>query len=80
MLKNKTCDIEHVSNKLKFVSQEARDFVMLLLTKNPNKRPSAIQALGHPWFFEEKNPLKNSLNLNKFLTDAKNNVFFNTLG
>ena len=32
------------------VSQEAKRFVSSLLQKNPEDRPTAEQALGHPWF------------------------------
>ena len=31
------------------ISQEARDFVGALLQKDPAKRPTAKQALKHPW-------------------------------
>ena len=31
------------------VSPEAKDFLKQLLTKNPNKRPSAYDAYRHPW-------------------------------
>ena len=31
------------------ISEEARDFVAQLLHKDPARRPSAQQALKHPW-------------------------------
>ena len=34
------------------VSDGAKDFVRKLLTRNPMKRPTAIQALQHPWVRE----------------------------
>lgn len=40
----------------------------LLLTKDPAKRPTAKQALKHPYFFKDKLALDNSLQLNKLLT------------
>ena len=32
-----------------YMSEEAKDFIKSLLTKNPQKRLSARQALAHPW-------------------------------
>lgn len=32
------------------LTAEARDLVELLLNMNPQKRPSAQEALEHPWF------------------------------
>ena len=31
------------------ISDEARDFLVYLITRSPSKRPSAEQALMHPW-------------------------------
>lgn len=31
------------------ISEEAKDFITKLLTKDQNKRPSAEEALKHPW-------------------------------
>lgn len=31
------------------ISEEGRDFVKLMLTRDPEARPSAIEALAHPW-------------------------------
>ena len=31
------------------ISPEAKDFVQLLLNKDPKQRPSALEALAHPW-------------------------------
>jgi serine/threonine protein kinase len=31
------------------VSDDAKDFITALLTKDQDKRPSAAQALQHPW-------------------------------
>jgi calcium-dependent protein kinase len=32
------------------ISSNAKSFVKLCLEKNPDKRPSAVKALDHPWF------------------------------
>eukprot|EP00892_Ulva_mutabilis_P006891 jgi/Ulvmu1/4574/UM002_0302.1 len=31
------------------ISEEGRDFVRLLLTRDVDSRPTAVEALGHPW-------------------------------
>jgi hypothetical protein len=46
----------------------------LLLEKDPEKRPTPILALTHPWFMNEESPLKNSIALNKFFADNKSNA------
>ena len=37
----------------KFISKEAKDFVMLLLQKDPAKRPTAEEAMAHAWLHNE---------------------------
>ena len=32
------------------LSENSKNFIKLCLNKDPNKRPSAVEALGHPWF------------------------------
>lgn len=48
-------------------SQLARDLTKSLLVKNPNKRPTALHALHHPWFQYENIALINSIHLNKLI-------------
>jgi len=33
------------------ISDEAKDLIKKLLNRDPNQRPSATEALKHPWFF-----------------------------
>jgi len=40
------------------ISEQAKDFISQLLTLDQNKRPSAEQALKHPWIVEA-NKLQN---------------------
>lgn len=42
-------DLNMSESRWQGISQDARDFVQLLLTKDPKKRPSAREALNHPW-------------------------------
>lgn len=36
------------------MSDEAKDFITLLLTTDPRKRPTAEQAMEHPWLHSAK--------------------------
>ena len=55
-------EIQHRSPSLwNHLSSQARDFVSTLLTVNPKNRPSAAEALEHPWFqMAEKGDLAKS--------------------
>eukprot|EP00916_Digyalum_oweni_P015104 GHVL01024630.1.p1 GENE.GHVL01024630.1~~GHVL01024630.1.p1 ORF type:complete len:861 (+),score=107.62 GHVL01024630.1:31-2613(+) len=46
----------------KHVSSEAVDLIKHMLTKDPNCRPSASEALQHPWFLK-RNTLKTTPNM-----------------
>ena len=43
-------NVKFNSSKWNKISNNAKSFVKLCLEKNPDKRPSAIKALDHPWF------------------------------
>ena len=45
------------------ISDNAKSFVKLCLKKNPDKRPSAIKALDHPWFINVLNETHRVQNL-----------------
>ena len=42
-------ELEFIEGEWIKVSQEAKDFLRLLLDKDPNKRPVASEVLFHPW-------------------------------
>ena len=44
------------------VSEEARDLMQRMLQKNPNKRLTALESLGHKWF-EDADELGNNVNI-----------------
>lgn len=52
VIKNiKKGQIIHKNESLwKSISVEGRNLVESLLQVNPSKRPSAVEALDHPWF------------------------------
>jgi serine/threonine protein kinase len=41
--------VRFYSSQWVIISEEAKDFIELLLTKDVNKRPSVQEALNHPW-------------------------------
>jgi calcium-dependent protein kinase len=49
----------------KNISQNAKDFVKMCLNKNSNKRPSASEALKHPWFIKVIKETHNFKKINK---------------
>ena len=49
----------------KNISKNAKDFVKLCLNKNSNKRPSASEALKHPWFTKVIKETHNFKKINK---------------
>ena len=59
------------------LSANAKDLIQKLLTKDVNQRISAVEALNHPWFEEQKskelyNEIINSNIIEKLLTNLKN--------
>jgi calcium-dependent protein kinase len=69
-----------VNDKLKFnvykwknISNNAKDFVRICLNKNSIKRPSASEALNHPWFANVLKEVHNSNSIKKeILINIKN--------
>lgn len=53
LVKDETTPIEFPSPIWDDVSQEARDFILRLLTRDPHQRPSAQQALQDPWLHHQ---------------------------
>ena len=60
-------------NKWKNISNNAKDFVKICLNKNSIKRPSASEALKHPWFNNLLKEIHNFNNIKKeILINIKN--------
>lgn len=70
MDQNRACYLPYINSDLRQFSAEAKDLLRQLLAKDPSKRPSAIQALSHPWFFNEKLPLQSSVQINKIMASG----------
>ena len=45
----KTADVHFDGPRWVGISQEAKNFVLYLLTRDPKKRPTALEAMSHPW-------------------------------
>ena len=77
--KIKKGDFEFPQEEWGSISSEAKDFVRKLLTMEPENRPSATDALKHPWILKRRktdslnNPQsqKALLNLKTFRADRK---------
>lgn len=68
VLKNNkyTNPIPTIENKLSgHVSRECVDILKLMVTPEPDQRPSAEQCLHHAWFAKDREALDNSLMINK---------------
>jgi len=53
--------LEFSQDLFQSVSSVGKDFVAKLLQKDPTKRPTAAEALTHPWFFTESSSLLESV-------------------
>ena len=47
---NKLCNLTQIDDYLVSVGATCRNFLKQMLTPNPDRRPSAKEALSHPWF------------------------------
>ena len=50
LIKNGEFDTQNLDE----ISAEAQDLIKLLLSVDPDQRPSAEKALQHPWFMRKK--------------------------
>ena len=51
------CDLSHIDSKLSHVSEQAKKVIKMLLQRNPDRRPSAAEALTDQWFKDETRPV-----------------------
>ena len=54
MKKNKECDLGWIHDYLKEVSKNCRDLLLSMVEVDASKRPSAREALMHPWFKQDE--------------------------
>jgi len=53
------------------VSENGQDLLFSMLNHDPLARPSAREALNHPWFSDDRYILNNLIHLNDFLSQNK---------
>lgn len=61
---NFQCKLDHMRHFLKGVSPQCQDLLHKMLKVDPNERPSAKEALSHPWFSQDLKILKELLFMN----------------
>jgi serine/threonine protein kinase len=65
--KNEDCDLSKISIYLQQVSPQCRQLLMDMVSVDPNKRPSAHEAILHPWFQHDINLIQDLLDNNRSL-------------
>jgi serine/threonine protein kinase len=67
--RNVRCDISGVGKYLLHTSNNCKDLLNWMLQSNPDKRPSAHEALTHPWFNHDKDIIRDLLLLNEVMCE-----------
>jgi serine/threonine protein kinase len=68
---NERCDLSSKKKYVVQVSENGQSLLFQMLTHEPTQRPTAREALEHPWFSDERVLLNNLIHLNDFLSNAK---------
>ena len=50
-------DLDFIGQPWDEISRDAKDLVQKLLTRDASRRPTAAEALSHPWFQVRRNPV-----------------------
>jgi serine/threonine protein kinase len=72
--KNKECDLQWLQYFFEDVSPECKHLILLMLQEDPSKRPSAKQALIHPWFKQDEEIIAQLLQANKHHHQARGDI------
>lgn len=65
--KNADCSLEHAKSYMTKATPSCQDILWKLLSKEPEERPTAKEALLHPWFSEDMDVLKGLLQYNNIV-------------
>ena len=72
MRANYLCNMDHVLPNVAKYSKHAIDLLQKLLQPDPQDRPTAEEALDHPWFASEQCAVNESLTINAMFTAGAN--------
>jgi serine/threonine protein kinase len=64
MKKNKECDLAWIHDYIKDISKNCRSLLLSFIEIDPTKRPTAREALLHPWFLQDEDVLVQLLQQN----------------
>lgn len=68
---NERCDLSSKKKYVVNISENGQSLLFDMLLHDQDKRPTARQALNHPWFSDDRVILNNLIGLNDFLSKAK---------
>lgn len=67
--RNVRCDLSGVAKYLTHTSKNCKDLLICMLNSNPDQRPTASEALAHPWFNNEKDIIRDLLIMNEVMCE-----------
>ena len=67
---NEKCDLSTKHKYVSQVSQQGQELLFKMLSSSAKDRPTAREALQHPWFVDEHVILNNLLHMNDFLSNT----------
>lgn len=68
---NLDCELDNIDEYLSPISPYAKDLFHKMVSKDPANRPTAKEALLHPWFMCDKAVLKELLQMNNMVCQLK---------
>jgi calcium-dependent protein kinase len=72
--KIKTAEVSFEGPRWSGISQEAKEFVSALLTRDPSKRPTALEAMNHPWLKRMLRKVSEDSTVSEIDTDVLKNI------
>ncbi len=69
--RNVRCDISGVTKYILHTTNNCRDLLISMLKSNPDERPTAREALSHQWFNNDKDIIRDLLQMNEVMCDEQ---------